>query len=74
MYPRVRTISVNPRLERWETRWAMDGMFTMGMQGLGRSKVRGLSRVPSPPHMMQTFIEEYGAAGFLRVAGGLRPG
>ena len=38
----------------------MDGMFTMGMQGFGLSKVRGRSRVPSPPHMMQTFIEEYG--------------
>jgi hypothetical protein len=34
----------------------MEGMFTMGMQGFGRSKVRGRSRVPSPPHMMQTFI------------------
>ncbi len=28
----------------------------MGTQGLGRSKVRGRSRVPSPPHMMHTFI------------------
>jgi hypothetical protein len=41
-------------------------MFTMGMQGFGRSKVRGRSRVPSPPHMMQTFIEEYGAAGLFK--------
>jgi hypothetical protein len=42
-------------------------MFTMGMQGFGRSKVRGRSRVPSPPHMMQTFIEEYGFGMVLRV-------
>jgi len=34
----------------------MDGRFTIGMQGFGRSKVRGRSRVPSPPHMIHTFI------------------
>lgn len=51
-------MSRNPRLERWETRCSIEGRFTIGMQGFGRSNVSGLSRVPSPPHMMHTFIPE----------------
>jgi hypothetical protein len=45
----------------------MEGRFTIGMQGFGRSKVRGRRRVPSPPHMMQTFITtEWAFIGFKR--------
>ena len=56
LYPIVIIISLNPGLERWATRCCMEGLFTIGMQGFGLSKVRGRNLVPSPPHIIQTFI------------------
>jgi hypothetical protein len=34
----------------------MDGRLTIGIQGFGLSNVSGRRRVPSPPHIMHTFI------------------
>src|SRR5512136_2061592 len=56
MYPSVTTTSRKPMFERCDTRCWMDGRLTIGIQGFGRSNVRGRRRVPSPPHIMHTFI------------------
>jgi len=34
----------------------MDGIFVIGMLGLGYLKVSGLSLVPVPPHIIHAFI------------------